>query len=128
MKFMHSAAFAACCLAPSALLADCVEPGSFITASAAAPCVLVLDDPAPEAAPAPGAKHLKVAPAQPAYTVGDAFPVYEFSMLIDPPRYGLPPVTGNWRYYRAKGVTYKVDARSFAVLDVVEADQGMLRN
>lgn len=54
------------------------------------------------------------------FRVGDSFPVYQHNMLIDPPRYGLPAVSGNWRYYRVKGVTYKVDAASLQVMEVVE--------
>ncbi|MZQ90652.1 hypothetical protein GVY41_16950 [Frigidibacter albus] len=128
MKLMSIAAVATLLLAPSAAFANCIGTGSFVTASAATPCILVLDESEPVAAPAPGAKHLTVAPTQPAFGVGDAFPVYEHSMLIDPPRYGLPAVTGNWRYYRAKGHTYKVDAQSFAVLDVIAEGHAVLIN
>lgn len=127
MKFMRSAAVAALFLAPSAGLANCFAPETFATevaASAATPCTLVLD----EAEPAPGAKFLRAEPSSPAYAVGDAFPVYEHNMLIDPPRYGLAPVDGNWRYYRANGHTYKVDAQSFAVLDVVSEGYAALLN
>lgn len=134
MKFMRSAAVAACLLAPSAVMANCVPPedtfasastfatsGTLVTANAAEPCALALND---AAATAPGPKRLRVEPAKPAYAVGDAFPVYQHNILIDPPRYGLPPVNGNWRYYRADGHTYKVDAQSFAVMDIV--DEGNL--
>jgi len=125
MKLMRSAAVAALFLAPSATLADCLSSDTFVTVSVAEPCVMVLDDPAPVAA---GPKHLRVEPSVPAFGIGDAFPVYDYSMLIDPPRYGLPPVTGNWRYYRANGHTYKVDAQSFAVLDVVKEGHAALMN
>lgn len=116
MKLMLSAAAAALVLAPSAGLANCLAPET------SGPCILVLDE------PAPGAKFLRVEPASPAYALGDAFPVYEHSMLIDPPRYGLPPVSGNWRYYRAEGHTYKVDAQNFAVMEVVSEGHAALLN
>ena len=122
MKLMRSAAVAALFLAPSTGLANCLAPETFGAASATEPCTLVLDE------PAPGAKFLRVEPSTPSYAVGDAFPVYEHNMLIDPPRYGLPPVNGNWRYYRANGHTYKVDAQSFAVLDVVSEGYAALLN
>lgn len=138
MKLMRSAAVAAFFLAPSAVMANCVATedtfgsastfatsGTFATTSAAEPCVLALND---AAAPAMGPKRLRVEPATPAYAVGDAFPVYEHNILIDPPRYGLPPVNGNWRYYRANGHTYKVDSQSFAVLDVVNEGYAALLN
>ncbi|MDP3340112.1 hypothetical protein [Frigidibacter sp.] len=124
MKLMRAAAVAALLLAPSAALAECLASSTFLTASAAAPCVLVLDD----AELSPGPKRIRVEPSVPAFGIGDAFPIYEYSMLIDPPRYGLPPVTGNWRYYRANGHTYKVDAQSFAVLDVVAEGHAALMN
>ena len=124
MMLMRSAALAALLLAPSAALANCRATDTLVTASAAAPCVMALNDPAPTAGP----KRLRVEPAQPAYAIGDAFPIYDYSMLIDPPRYGLPAVTGNWRYYRADGHTYKVDAQSLAVLDVIEEGHAALMN
>lgn len=34
---------------------------------------------------------------RPDYAVGDIFPVYKHSMLMDLNRYNLPPVTGPWR-------------------------------
>ena len=56
---------------------------------------------------------------QPDYAVGDRFPVYEHSMLMDLRRHGLPPVDGAWRYYLVHGMIYKVDAQSALVLEVI---------
>lgn len=68
-----------------------------------------------------GAKRLTVAPHVPAFGVGDEFPVYSHNMLIDPPRYGLPAVTGDWRYYRVNGDVYRVDAHDRKVLEVLNS-------
>ncbi|MBC7138326.1 MAG: hypothetical protein H5U17_06165 [Defluviimonas sp.] len=127
MKFMRSAALAALVLAPTAGLANCLASDTFVTqvvTSSTERCVMVLN----EAEPAPASRRLRAEPSRPAYAVGDAFPVYEHNMLIDPPRHGLPPVSGNWRYYRAEGHTYKVDSQSFAVLEVVDEGNGALLN
>lgn len=56
---------------------------------------------------------------RPDYAVGDVFPVYKHSMLMDLRRYDLPPVTGPWRYYVLRGVIYKVGADSHKVLEVL---------
>lgn len=55
----------------------------------------------------------------PEFAVGDAFPIYEQSMLMDLRRYNLPAVDGPWRYYLRDGVLYRVDARSATVLEVI---------
>lgn len=55
----------------------------------------------------------------PEFAVGDTFPVYEQSMLMDLRRYSLPAVDGPWRYYLRDGMIYKVDAKSAKVLEVV---------
>ncbi|MCU9849714.1 hypothetical protein OEZ60_17070 [Defluviimonas sp. WL0024] len=57
--------------------------------------------------------------SQPEYAVGDAFPIYNYSMLLDIDRYGLPPVDGAWRYYKADYVVYRVDANDHQVLEVI---------
>jgi hypothetical protein len=62
----------------------------------------------------PGAEQRK-----PDFTVGDKFPVYEHNMLINIDRYGLPPVDGNWRYYRSGIDIYRVDAQNYTVLEVI---------
>jgi hypothetical protein len=62
---------------------------------------------------------LRVAPRAPDYAVGQAFPIYDHNMLIDPTRYGLPPVTGPWRYYKTETATYRVSASDGTVLEVM---------
>ena len=58
--------------------------------------------------------------ARPAeFGVGEAFPIYEQSMLMDLGAYDLPPVDGPWRYYLRDGVIYKVSAQTGKVLEVV---------
>ncbi|KEO51994.1 hypothetical protein TP2_10990 [Thioclava pacifica DSM 10166] len=56
---------------------------------------------------------------QPDFKVGEVFPVYDHSMIMDLNRYDLPPVTGAWRYYVVRGVIYKVGADSHKVIEVV---------
>lgn len=55
----------------------------------------------------------------PDLAVGDPFPIYEQSMLMDLDRYDLPPVDGPWRYYRRDGVIYKVSARDGRVIEIL---------
>ena len=55
----------------------------------------------------------------PDVAVGDAFPIYDHSMILDLERYGLPPVDGAWRYYRSGPDIYKVDANTYRVLDIL---------
>lgn len=54
-----------------------------------------------------------------AFAPGDAFPVYQHSMLMDLRPYRLPPVDGPWRYYLHEGFIYKVSAATGEVLEVV---------
>lgn len=61
----------------------------------------------------------RVPAPSPAYAVGEAFPIYDHNMLIDPTRYGLPPVTGPWRYYKTDAATYRVSASDGIVLEVM---------
>ncbi|MBC7146148.1 MAG: hypothetical protein H5U24_12190 [Thioclava marina] len=56
---------------------------------------------------------------QPDFKVGEIFPVYDHSMVMNLNRYDLPPVTGAWRYYVVRGVIYKVGADSHKVLEVM---------
>lgn len=58
-------------------------------------------------------------PRAPDFAVGDAFPVYEYSMLMELDRYGLAPVDGPWRYYLVNRMIYKVAADSHLVIEVV---------
>lgn len=60
----------------------------------------------------------------PELAVGDLFPVYEHSMLMDLDRYDLPPVDGPWRYYLRGGVIYKVAAATAEVIEVVGPARG----
>ena len=53
------------------------------------------------------------------FGVGDAFPVYKHSMLMDLRRYKLPSVTGPWRYYVVRGMIYRVDNATKKVIEVV---------
>ena len=55
----------------------------------------------------------------PEFSVGDDFPIYDHSMVIDIDRLGLPPVDGSWRYYKTGTDVYRVDAQSFKVLAVI---------
>lgn len=76
---------------------------------------------APAAATAvPGPKFIRAEPKPPAFATGEDFPVYQHSMLLDPPRYGLPAVSGNWRYYRVDGDVYRVDAATHKVIERVQ--------
>jgi hypothetical protein len=60
-----------------------------------------------------------VAPRAPAFATGDRFPVEGQSMLMNPDRYGLPPVDGSWRYYAFDGYVYRVNAQTAEVLEVI---------
>ncbi|MCB2110819.1 MAG: hypothetical protein H6895_09050 [Defluviimonas sp.] len=62
----------------------------------------------------------KAARHVPDFAVGDAFPVYKFSMLIDIDRYGLKPVDGAWRYYKSGPDIYRVDATTYRVLEIIQ--------
>ncbi|MBN2741126.1 MAG: hypothetical protein JXR35_09510 [Rhodobacteraceae bacterium] len=53
------------------------------------------------------------------FEVGDTFPVYKHSMLMDLRRYKLPAVTGPWRYYVVRGMIYRVDNATKKVIEVV---------
>lgn len=55
----------------------------------------------------------------PDFTVGDVFPVYDHSMLLDIDRYGLKPVDGPWRYYRLGSDIYRVSVDGYKVLAVI---------
>lgn len=56
---------------------------------------------------------------RPGFKVGDEFPVYQHSMIINLNRYDLPAVTGAWRYYAVQGVIYRVGAEDHKVLEVM---------
>ena len=56
----------------------------------------------------------------PGYAVGDEFPIYQYSMIMDLRRYGLEKVTGNWRYYKVDNVIYKVNPDTRTVMEIVK--------
>ena len=62
-----------------------------------------------------------MAKAAAALAPGDAFPVEGRSVVMDPSRYGLEPVTGAWRYYLLDGIVYRVDAATDRVIDAQRA-------
>jgi hypothetical protein len=66
------------------------------------------------------ARFIRLPPKPPAFAVGDVFPVAQHSLLMNPAHFGLPPVDGNWRYYRVKGEVFRVDADTALVLEVVK--------
>ncbi len=60
-------------------------------------------------------------PVRPAaFAVGDAFPMAEHTILMNPARYGLPPVDGPWRYYRVAPDVFRVDTATSRVIEVVK--------
>jgi hypothetical protein len=73
--------------------------------------------------PAAVRQSLKVDVQPPAFARGDRFPVEERSLLMNPTRYRLPRVDGNWRYYAMEGVVYKVDNASRTVIEVIHDDR-----
>lgn len=81
------------------------------------------------AAAGTGAKFIRPTEStSPRFAVGDAFPIYDYNMLIDPPRYGLPPVDGRWRYYEVAGTIYRVDPREERVIGIVGGGEVALLN
>lgn len=66
------------------------------------------------------ARFIRLPPKPPAFAVGETFPTAQHSLLMNPAHFGLPPVTGNWRYYRVKGEVFRVDADTALVLEVVK--------
>ena len=74
------------------------------------------------------ARFIRVPVRPPAFAVGDIFPVRDHSILMNPTRYGLPPVDGAWRYYRVAPDVFRVDAATGRVLEVVkEGNRRLLR-
>jgi len=55
----------------------------------------------------------------PDFAVGDLFPVYDHSMIMDLDRYGLKPVDGPWRYYRSGTDIYRVATKGYKVLEII---------
>ncbi|MEI4470076.1 hypothetical protein [Frigidibacter sp. MR17.24] len=134
MSLLRPAAFAALLLVPASLLAGPAAASSDCRSGSSENlfrdhCSLSIVSIAKEdARPARslGAKRIVVERHQPAFQIGDDFPVYKHNILMDPPRYGLPPVNGNWRYYHVEGDTYRVDAGNQKVLEIVDTSASHL--
>ncbi len=74
------------------------------------------------------ARFIRIPVKPPAFAVGDAFPVADHSILMNPARYDLPPVDGAWRYYRVAPDVFRVDTITSRVLEVVsEGNRRLLR-
>ena len=74
------------------------------------------------------ARFIRLPPRPPAFAVGEAFPIADHSLLMNPARYGLPAVSGNWRYYRVNGDVFRVDVDTALVLEIVtDGNRRMLR-
>lgn len=58
-------------------------------------------------------------PSVQAYAIGDRFPIESRSLLMDPMRYNLKPIDGNWLYYAMNGVVYRVETPTGEVLEVI---------
>jgi hypothetical protein len=93
-----------------------------LAAPAQATCASFVASMCPRDAPTTmTARFIRLPPRPPAFAVGETFPVAQYSLLMNPAHYGLPPVTGDWRYYRVKGEVFRVDAKTAAVLEIVKA-------
>ncbi|MCU0802864.1 MAG: hypothetical protein MUD11_14050 [Rhodobacteraceae bacterium] len=90
-----------------------------LPASAACASLVASMCPAGEQAQTMTARFLRVPVKPPAFAVGDLFPVADHSILMNPARYGLPPVDGAWRYYRVAPDVFRVDSETGIVLEVV---------
>jgi hypothetical protein len=66
------------------------------------------------------ARFIRMPVKPPAFAVGDPFPVAAHSILMNPARYGLPPVDGAWRYYRVAPDVFRVDTATGRVIEVVK--------
>jgi hypothetical protein len=55
----------------------------------------------------------------PDFAVGDVFPIYEHSMIMDIDRYGLKPVDGPWRYYISGTDIYRVSVEGHEVIEII---------
>jgi hypothetical protein len=92
-----------------------------LTAPAQAACASLVASMCPKGIPITmTARFIRMPPRPPAFAVGETFPTAQYSLLMNPAHYGLPPVTGNWRYYRVKGDVFRVDATTAQVLEVVK--------
>ncbi len=64
-------------------------------------------------------RFIRLPPRPPAFAVGEVFPVADHSLMMNPERYGLPPVDGQWRYYQVEFEVFRVDNTTHQVLEVV---------
>ncbi len=64
-------------------------------------------------------RFIRLPPRPPAFAEGEVFPVQDYSLLMNPERYGLPPVDGPWRYYQVDHEVFRVDNATQRVLEVV---------
>jgi hypothetical protein len=64
-------------------------------------------------------RFIRLPPRPPAFAEGEVFPVEDHSLLMNPERYGLPPVDGPWRYYQIDHEVFRVDNATGRVLEVV---------
>lgn len=62
---------------------------------------------------------IRLPPRPPAFAEGEVFPVNDHNILMNPERYGLPPVDGEWRYYQIEHEVFRVDNATRRVLEVV---------
>lgn len=110
----------------SALSGTCGGALVQICPDAAGPVGAVAD---PEIEPAIpfGRKVLRVAARPPAFGVGDIFPVADHSLLMDPARYGLPPVSDGWHYYAVDGFVYRVETATAKVIAANRSSDARLR-
>jgi hypothetical protein len=115
MRLRHCCLFVAFCAIPGASQAACAS-------LVASMC------PAGDVGQTMTARFIRMPVKPPAFAVGDAFPVAEHSILMNPARYGLPPVDGGWRYYRVAPDVFRVDSETGLVLEVVkEGNRRLLR-
>jgi hypothetical protein len=64
-------------------------------------------------------------PARPraqAFSPGDVLPRGRYLRLLNSDYYGLPPVTGRWRYFEVEGRILRVDPDTMRVLDDATAE------
>jgi hypothetical protein len=99
-----------------------------LPASAACASLVASMCPSGDVAQTLTARFIRIPVKPPAYAVGDAFPVADHSILMNPARYGLPPVDGAWRYYRVAPDVFRVDTATGRVIEVVsEGNRRLLR-
>jgi hypothetical protein len=103
-------------LRPCLILILCLGPGTAVAA-----CSSLVASVCPEvpSADTPIARFVRLPPRPPAYAQGEVFPVNDHSLLMNPERYGLPPVDGPWRYYQIDHEVFRVDNATQRVLEVV---------